>query len=72
MKASLNEFTREEKLKEIEREISQRQWVYRGLVARGKLKQATADRQIAIMSAVANDYRKKIAEGPLFQQGNSL
>jgi hypothetical protein len=41
-----------EMINEIEREIGLREWVYPGLVERKKLRQAKADRQIAIMRAV--------------------
>jgi hypothetical protein len=41
-----------EMITEIEREIGLREWVYPGLVERKKLRQAKADRQIAIMRAV--------------------
>ena len=37
---------------EVEREISLREWVYPGLVQRKKLKQAKADRQLAVMRAL--------------------
>lgn len=49
-------FTRAEKAKELRREIVQRQAVYPRIVAAGKLHQAKADRQIAIMQAVLADY----------------
>ena len=50
-------FSRLEKLNEALREIRQRQRVYPRLVADGRLSQADADRQIAIMRAIADDYR---------------
>jgi len=59
-------FTNEEKLKEIDREIMQRHRVYRRLIANGTLNKETAARQIAILSDVAEDYRAKAKEGPLF------
>ena len=62
-------FTLEEKLKEVEREIGQRHRVYPKLIGRGKLRAETAQRQIAIMSAIAEDLRDKIKEGPLFRGG---
>lgn len=68
----MQKFTLEEKLKEVEREIGQRHRVYPRLVSRGTIRQAVADKQLAIMIAVRDDYRNKIAEGPLFQKGNSL
>lgn len=68
----MQEFTLEEKLKEIEREIAQRHRVYPRLVAKGSLRQATADKQMALMIAVRDDYRNKINQGPLFREGNAL
>ncbi|MGY3588039.1 hypothetical protein [Bradyrhizobium sp. USDA 4350] len=59
-------FSVDEKLKEIDRELMQRHRVYRRLIERGKLKRDTAARQIAIMTDIANDYREKIKDGPLF------
>ena len=49
--------SRLEKLNEVLREIRQRQRVYPRLIAAGKLSQADADRQIAIMREIADDYR---------------
>jgi len=50
------EFTREEKLKEIAREIALRRRVYPNRVMTHRLSQQAADRQIAIMLAIAKDY----------------
>ena len=50
-------FSRLEKLNEALREIRQRQRVYPRLVADGRLSQADADRQSAIMREIAEDYR---------------
>ena len=49
-------FTREEKLKEVAREIALRRAVYPSQIARRRLKQEVADRQIAIMLEIAKDY----------------
>ncbi|WP_244396166.1 hypothetical protein [Afipia carboxidovorans] len=68
----MKEFTLEEKLEEIEREIAQRHRVYPRLVAAGKLRQTKADKQMALMIAVRDDYRTKISQGPLFREGNAL
>jgi len=65
-------FTLEEKLKEIEREIAQRHRVYPRLIDAGKIKKTTADRQLAVMIAVRDDYRDKLKEGPLFREGDKL
>lgn len=60
-----HEFSDEQKLKACEREIKKRQWVYSGQVSKGKMTQANMDYEIAIMSAIADDYRKKVEEGRL-------
>lgn len=48
------------KLAEIRREIAMRRRLYPGWVAKGTMHQVTADRQIAIMEAMASDYAAKI------------
>ena len=45
-------FTLEDQVACVEREIRQRHRVYGRLVSQGKLKKATADREIAAMQAV--------------------
>jgi hypothetical protein len=50
------EFSREEKLKEIAREIALRRRVYPNRIMTHRLSKETADRQIAIMMAIAKDY----------------
>jgi hypothetical protein len=50
------EFTREEKLKEVAREIALRRRVYPNRVLTRRLTQQQADRQIAIMLEIAKDY----------------
>ena len=47
-----------EKLACLEREIAMRRRVYPKWIASGKLKQEKADREIAVMEAVAADYRE--------------
>ena len=59
-------FIREQKLEAVEREIRQRKRVYARLVESGRMTQAHADRQIAIMEAIAVDYRQAIANDDLF------
>jgi len=51
-------FTAREKQKAAAREVSQRQRVYPRLVDAGRLKQAEAERQIAVMQSIEADYRK--------------
>lgn len=55
-------FTRSEKRECVEREVKQRLRVYPRLVAQGKMTQAFADEQIAVMRAILADY----AEPTLF------
>lgn len=55
------EFTHSDKLAAVEREIGFRRRVYARRVAENKMKQETADREIAIFEAIAVDYRKAVA-----------
>jgi len=48
------------KLAEIERELKMRRRVYPHQVVVRKMKQSEADMLIAIMEAIANDYREKL------------
>lgn len=45
-----------DKIKCLKREIAMRENVYPSWVARGKMKQAAADREIAVLKAVLHDY----------------
>ena len=54
-------FSFETKLAEVEYEVKMRRQVYPGSVAAKRLRQAEAEMKIAIMEAVANDYRNAIA-----------
>lgn len=49
-------FTATEKFKEIERELLMRRRVYPRFVEQKKMSQTQADRQIALMDAIADDY----------------
>ena len=51
------QFSATEKHREVCRELDKRRYVYPKLVANGKLTQRTADRQIAVMEQVAEEYR---------------
>jgi hypothetical protein len=53
---SEDQFTREEKLSEIVREIALRRSVYKKWVADGRMKEHEAARRIAIMQQIAKDY----------------
>lgn len=56
-----DEFTHADKLASVEREIGFRKRVYARRVAENKMKQETADREIAIFEAIAADYRRAVA-----------
>lgn len=51
-------FTAREKQKAADREVGYRRNVYSRRVADGKMKQAQADEQIAVMEQIAADYRE--------------
>lgn len=57
MSGGLFEFTREEKLAAIERELVFRKRVYARLVNEKKMSHAKAREQIDLFEAIANDYR---------------
>lgn len=50
------EFSNQDKLDCVQREIGKRKHVYPRLVSEGKLSQAKASREIAAMEAIAADY----------------
>jgi hypothetical protein len=50
------EFSREEKLREIAREIAMRRRVYSRRIIEHRMSRTEADRSIAIMLAIARDY----------------
>lgn len=49
-------YTRQQKHEAAAREVKQRKRVYVRLVADGRMTQAFADEQIAVMQAIADDY----------------
>lgn len=51
-------FSNREKLDCARREVALRRNVYKGRVEQGRTSQATAEKQIALMEAIADDYRK--------------
>lgn len=58
-------FTAKEKAECAERELRLRERVYPNRVADGRMTQALADKQIALMAAIATDYRAQAdAEEP--------
>jgi hypothetical protein len=58
-------FTTAELIRECEREIALRRNVYRSRVEAGKMKQTVADRQIALMVAIADRLRAEAERGEL-------
>ena len=55
-------FTTEQKIAAVDRELKFRRYVYAKRVAGGKMTQAKADEEIAVMEAIREDYAR-IAEG---------
>lgn len=53
------EITDLDKWETAKREVAYRRRVYARLVANGRMSQDKADREIAIMDAIASDYRAK-------------
>lgn len=53
-------FTAAEKLDAIKRELTMRRSVYPRLIEQGRMRHETADRQIAVMEAIAQDYREQV------------
>ena len=56
----MNDYTTADKLKEVERELYFRRRVYKGMIERNQMTRKTADKQIAIMEAIAEDYRQQL------------
>jgi len=56
----MTDYTDLDKLSEIERELMWRRRVYPRLIAKEDLTRNQADRQIAIMQAIAEDYRLSV------------
>ena len=64
-------FTDREKLAEIEQEIKFRHRVYSKRVREGSMHLSAAQRKIQIMTAIADEYRDRIAAQPdLFKAGD--
>jgi len=58
----MSTFTAREKADCAAREVKQRRYVYGRRVAEGTMTQAFADRQIAVMEAIFQDYEKIASE----------
>ena len=55
----MTDYTDEEKFRCAERELKMRRRAYPRWVELGKMRQEVAEREIAIMEAIAEDYRPK-------------
>lgn len=55
----MNNITDQEKHDCATRELAMRRRVYPGLVARGRMAQSEADREIAVMAAIVSDYHHR-------------
>lgn len=66
---TIGEFTIEQKIAELDREIKLRHRVYPRMVQRGQLTRETAQHRIAVLSSVLRDCQEKAKEGPLFNHG---
>lgn len=62
----MSTYTNEEKRDCARREVKQRQRVYANRVDTGRMTQALADRQIALMAEIAEDYEKLAQDERLF------
>lgn len=58
-------YTTADKLAAIEHELKYRRDVYPRWIAKGKIDQAYADKQIAIFEAIAADYREQVQKEKL-------
>lgn len=54
----MNEFTNTDKYECAQREVRQRARVYPRLISTGRMSQEKADRETALMKAIAADYEK--------------
>jgi hypothetical protein len=65
MGKAMSDYTAADKLKEVERELYFRRRVYKGMIERNQMTRKTADKQIAIMEAIAEDYRQQVKANEL-------
>ena len=65
----MTEFTAQEKHAEAVREVEMRKQVYEGLVRATSLSQHEADRRIALMREIAEDYSQLAEKERAFQEG---
>lgn len=59
------EFSIEEKLSEVKREVAMRRAVYGGKVRAGQMTAQEAHRRTAIMEAIRADYERALGQGKL-------
>lgn len=62
-------FSTTAKLDELERELKYRHHVFKKLVDQRKMSLDTAQRRIAILTEIADEYRDRVNDGPLFENG---
>ena len=67
----MSQVTDQDKFDCARRELKIRKRVYPHWVNNGRMKQASADREIEIMQAIADDYKAKINEASLFTRSES-
>lgn len=60
-----------DKLHEIEREIAMRKRVYPSMIVKGSLSETSAQRQIAVLLEIAEDYRNRVRASPVDAVFNS-
>jgi hypothetical protein len=61
-------FSTTAKLDELERELKYRHHVFKKLVDQRKMSLDTAQRRIAILTEIADEYRERVGDGPLFER----
>ena len=61
--------TTAEKLRAVERELALRKSAYPKWVKRGRMSQEEAERELEVMAAVVEDYRREQAHGRRIVQG---
>ena len=65
MTMSTGEWTAEQKLRAVERELKMRYRVYPRFIAEGKMTQQQADREVSIFEDIAADYRAQVEKSRL-------
>lgn len=65
------EYTLEEKMHELEREVKNRLYVYRKMVQNRKMTQAQMNRKVGIIQEIYIEFRDRVAQGPLFRSADA-